>query len=85
MGALLRVSNLRTYYFSFGGARVVKGLHGATDLLRSHQTHGAVAEIAGRNLKTGLVWGYNQAVEDSALTFDPYSFAYERNWLISAS
>ena len=34
------------------------------------------AGIAGRNLKTGFVWGYNQAVEDSALQSDPYSFSH---------
>ena len=36
--------------------------------------------IAGRNLSSGLVWGYNQAVEDRRLTFDPTSqFSYLRN------
>ncbi len=39
--------------------------------------------IAGRNLKTGFVWGYNQALEDSRYIFSSGTqFAYERNEFI---
>lgn len=35
--------------------------------------------IAGRNLSTGLVWGYNQAIEDRQVVADPTRFSYLRN------
>ncbi|HYK53320.1 MAG TPA: hypothetical protein VEV38_07300 [Candidatus Eremiobacteraceae bacterium] len=35
--------------------------------------------IAGRNLNTGLVWGYNQALEDRSVIADPTQFSYLRN------
>jgi len=39
--------------------------------------------IAGRNLSSGMVWGYNQSLEQRALNFDPtQTFAYERNAFI---
>lgn len=39
--------------------------------------------LAGRNLKTGFVWGYNQALEERRLSFDPArTFAYERHYFI---
>lgn len=39
--------------------------------------------VAGRNLGTGFVWGYNQALEERRLLFDPsQEFAFERNYFI---
>ena len=39
--------------------------------------------IAGRNLKSGFVWGYNQALEQKNMFLDPAAqFAYERNFFV---
>jgi cellulose/xylan binding protein with CBM9 domain len=39
--------------------------------------------FGGRNLKTGLIYGFNQALETRRLSFDPSrQFAYERNGFV---
>jgi oligopeptide/dipeptide ABC transporter ATP-binding protein len=44
MAPLLRVSDLQTHYFSFGGARVVKAVDGVGFTLRQGETIGLVGE-----------------------------------------
>ncbi len=44
MAALLRVSDLQTHYFSFGGARVVKAVDGVSFALNEGETIGLVGE-----------------------------------------
>src|SRR5215469_17846631 len=44
MTPLLRVSDLRTHYFSFGGARVVKAVDGISFTLNEGETLGLVGE-----------------------------------------
>ena len=44
MAALLRISNLQTYYFSFGGARVVKAVDDVSLTLDEGETIGLVGE-----------------------------------------
>jgi oligopeptide/dipeptide ABC transporter ATP-binding protein len=44
MAALLRVSDLQTHYFSFGGARVVKAVDGVSFTLDEGETIGLVGE-----------------------------------------
>jgi len=44
MAQLLRVSDLRTHYFSFGGARVVKAVDGISFTLNEGETIGLVGE-----------------------------------------
>jgi oligopeptide/dipeptide ABC transporter ATP-binding protein len=44
MAALLRVSDLQTHYFSFGGARVVKAVDGVSFTLNEGETIGLVGE-----------------------------------------
>src|SRR5438034_9690233 len=44
MAPLLRVSDLQTHYFSFGGARVVKAVDGVSFALNEGETIGLVGE-----------------------------------------
>src|SRR3989442_9200290 len=54
MAPILEVSDLRTHFFSFGGARVVKAVDGVSFTLRAGETLGLVGESGSGKTTTCL-------------------------------